>query len=345
MDTLFQNIALLIAFGIVFSIPLLLILLANLGEKYQAARYITIGIVALIGLLLIACAPLTLLGAAFTVMDTGAPAPPMAMDPLLAAFTALVFAATGIASLLPMIPAVRRLLAHIIPIRPESIVNGVALSLSILVAGFSVASLPSAFTIAEPTAEAQLALESLNILPLVWLQNIFFVLYGFVGVGIALRRPFWDTMGRLGLGPLTWRRVSIAVGAWLGLLLMDQMVSLMWRAVSPAQFEEFGNLTDALFGSFISIPGALTIGLAAGIGEEILFRGALQPRLGIILTSLLFMIVHAQYGLTPALFQIFIVGIILGLIRKYENTTTTILVHALFNASSILLALYFPDFP
>ena len=57
------------------------------------------------------------------------------------------------------------------------------------------------------------------------------------------------------------------------------------------------------------------------------------------------MIVHAQYGLTPALFQIFIVGIILGLIRKYENTTTTILVHALFNASSIPLALYFPDFP
>lgn len=344
MNSLLQNIALLIVFGIVLSIPLLLILLANLGEKYPSARYITIGIMVLMGLLLMACAPLMVLGALVTPLDTGAPAPPMMMDPLLAAFMALVFAATGVASLLPLIPAVRRVLAHIIPIRPESIVNGVALSLAILVAGFSVASLPSAFTIAEPTAETQLALESFNTLPLVWLQNVFFVLYGFVGVGVALRRPFWDTMGRLGLGPLTWRRVGIAIGAWLGLLLMDQMVSLVWRTLSPLQYQEFGNLTDALFGSFISIPGALTIGLAAGIGEEILFRGALQPRLGIILTSLLFMIVHAQYGLTPALLQIFIVGVILGLIRKYENTTTTILVHALFNASSVLLALYFPNF-
>lgn len=345
MNALFQNIALLIVFSIVLSLPLLLIVLANLGEKYQAARYITIGIVVVIGLLLIACAPLTLLGALFPQLDPGAPAPPMAMDPLLAAFMALVFAATGFTSLLPMIPAVRRLLAHVIPIRPESIVNGVALSLAILVAGLSVASLPSAFTIAEPTVESQAVLENLNTLPLVWLQNVFFVLYGFVGVGVALRRPFWDTMGRLGLGPLTWRRLAIAIGAWLGLLLMDQMVSLVWRTISPAQFQDFGNLTDALFGSFISIPGALTIGLAAGIGEEILFRGALQPRLGILLTSLLFMIVHAQYGLTPALFQIFIVGIVLGLIRKYENTTTTIVIHALFNASSVLLALYFPNFP
>ena len=108
MNSLLQNIALLIVFGIVLSIPLLLILLANLSEKYPSARYITIGIMVLMGLLLMACAPLMVLGALVTPLDTGAPAPPLAMDPLLAAFMALVFAATGAAngSAYKMIPAI-----------------------------------------------------------------------------------------------------------------------------------------------------------------------------------------------------------------------------------------------
>jgi hypothetical protein len=38
---------------------------------------------------------------------------------------------------------------------------------------------------------------------------------------------------------------------------------------------------------------ALAFGLLAGIPEEILFRGGLQPTLGLILTALLFGIVHA----------------------------------------------------
>lgn len=344
MNSLLQNIALLIVASIVFSIPLALILLANLGEKYQAARMVTIGIVAVLGLLLMACGPLTMLSAVLG--DPNAMgAAGVAFSPLLALFIGIILLGTGLVSLLPLVPAVRRTLAYIIPIRPESIVGGVALSLAIMVAGVSLASLPSAFTLIEPTVEGQMAMDTLVTLPLLWLQNMFFALYGFVGVGLGVRRGFGPTMERLGLGPLTWQRLSIAVAAWLGLLMLDLMVSLVWRTLAPGQFEDFGRLSDSLFGSFISIPGALTIGLAAGIGEEILFRGALQPRLGIILTSLLFMIVHAQYGLTPALFQIFIVSIVLGLVRKHENTTTTILIHALFNTSSVLLALYFPNFP
>src|SRR5690606_19992823 len=55
---------------------------------------------------------------------------------------------------------------------------------------------------------------------------------------------------------------------------------------------------------------ALLLGLVAGIPEEILFRGAIQPLLGLILTSLLFGALHA---VSPAYFAYAsLAGLLLG---------------------------------
>jgi hypothetical protein len=43
---------------------------------------------------------------------------------------------------------------------------------------------------------------------------------------------------------------------------------------------------------FIAVPDALLLALASGMGEEAFFRGALQPRVGIVWASLLFGCVH-----------------------------------------------------
>ena len=83
--------------------------------------------------------------------------------------------------------------------------------------------------------------------------------------------------------------------------------------------------------------GALILGASAGIGEEAIFRGALQPRYGIVIPSLLFMVLHGpQYGLNVLLLSLFAVSIILGLERKYVNTTAAMITHALFNALQVL---------
>lgn len=339
VDRLILNLVVLIVVFFVFLIPLALILLANLGERSSGARVLSTVGVALICLLVVSCGPLTLISA-FVEPTPGQPRP---MSPLVGAFAALVFMGTGLLALLPLIPYVRRLLAYILPIRAESVVNGLALSLSILVIGASFAQLPMTSSIANPTEDSRQLLDMFVTLPLFWLQGLMFVLYGFFGVGWLVRRGWRDTLSRLGLGRLTATGLSVAISAWIGLFVMDLFISLVWRSLSPGAFEQFGDLTDTLFGPFISIPGAITIGLSAGIGEEILFRGALQPRFGIPLTSFMFMIVHAQYGFTPAILQILIVGFVIGLIRRYTNTTACILVHTLYNATSVLVALYFPN--
>jgi uncharacterized protein len=86
---------------------------------------------------------------------------------------------------------------------------------------------------------------------------------------------------------------------------------------------------------------ALLIGVGAGLGEETLFRGALQPRLGITLTSVLWASVHVQYGPSILLVYIFVLSIGLGILRRRVNTTATFLTHAGYNSLGVLLTYYF----
>jgi membrane protease YdiL (CAAX protease family) len=89
-----------------------------------------------------------------------------------------------------------------------------------------------------------------------------------------------------------------------------------------------GDITTNLFNDLVSPLAALAVSLSAGVGEELLFRGALQPRFGLVLTSLLFAVGHAHYGLSPATVEVFVIGLVLGLVRRRINTTTCIVIHA-----------------
>jgi hypothetical protein len=82
-----------------------------------------------------------------------------------------------------------------------------------------------------------------------------------------------------------------------------------------------------------SLPGVLTLGLAAALGEESVFRGALQPRFGLILTAVLFALLHSNYGITLSTVLVFAVGMVLGLLRQRYNTTASMLAHAIYNIS------------
>jgi len=62
-----------------------------------------------------------------------------------------------------------------------------------------------------------------------------------------------------------------------------------------------------------------------------LFRGALQPRLGLVVTALLFTSIHTQYSISFDTLGVFVLALGLGLIRKYTNTTTSGMCHAAYN--------------
>jgi membrane protease YdiL (CAAX protease family) len=100
-------------------------------------------------------------------------------------------------------------------------------------------------------------------------------------------------------------------------------------------------LTEQLLGSLFMTPlGILTIGLAAGLGEETLFRGALQPRFGLALTAIFFALVHSNYGITLSTVIVLLLGIVLGWLRLRYNTSTAMITHAVYNMTLGLLAYF-----
>jgi hypothetical protein len=160
-----------------------------------------------------------------------------------------------------------------------------------------------------------------------------YVVLAFASVGFLVRRDWRGSLGRLGLTamrPADWLAVFAGVVA---LWLSNTGSEWLEKSAFPALWASDQGFTTALAG--IMGPGQmLLLGLSAGIGEEITLRGALQPKLGIALTSLLFATLHVQYSWYGML-SILVFGLILGVIRKRSSTTAAILVHALYDLLAV----------
>lgn len=82
------------------------------------------------------------------------------------------------------------------------------------------------------------------------------------------------------------------------------------------------------------------IALTAAIDEELLFRGVLQPRVGLVWASVLFASFHLQYtchGL-PSVgdVEIVVLGFIFGLLRQRGGLPAAILCHGAYDATILL---------
>ena len=169
------------------------------------------------------------------------------------------------------------------------------------------------------------------------------VVWPFIGVGLGTRRTWRQALQRLGLGPLSWRDVGAALSVSFGLLIWLVVVGVLWQVLSPPDlYEEQTQATDALASGITTLGMAFALSATAAIGEEIAFRGALQPVFGFWATALCFTLFHAQYTLTPAWLLIFGVAVALGWVRQRYNTTTSILTHFLYNFVQLMIALSVP---
>jgi hypothetical protein len=173
-----------------------------------------------------------------------------------------------------------------------------------------------------------------------------FLVVAVLGVGAGVRRSPRQTLARLGYGPISPKQLGVvalfAVSAFALSLAADHLFSLL----QPDLYRDVGRVSRALFdprglSPVSAVLFALLIGLGAGLGEETLFRGAVQPALGILPTSLLFASMHVQYGPSLLLGYIFLLSIGLGLLRRYINTTASFVAHASYNVLSILAAYFF----
>jgi hypothetical protein len=241
---------------------------------------------------------------------------------------------TALLAFLPLSHGVRRWLARWLPIDPDSVVHMTALAFAVYQIGLSLGQIA---LIGGPQSLMQAGM-ALTIWDIV-LSEVPLILLGLVGVGLLIRRDGRSTLERLGLRRLTLKQVLLAAGVSVLLLGLDFVVNWAWQAMDPTNFDLVQKVSDNLFGGLATVGGAIALGLSAGIGEELLFRGAVQPRLGLVLTALLFAIGHLQYGLSIATLEVFVIGLVLGVVRKRTHTTVCILIHAAYNTVGMLLGM------
>lgn len=167
-------------------------------------------------------------------------------------------------------------------------------------------------------------------------QLIYFIVLSLVGVGFLMRRTLSETLKRLGLVLLSKNGISKIIGFTVLLIFVNFLFEQIGATLGLVDLAADKEANRLILQNFRSIGNMLILALAAGIGEEILFRGALQPKFGIFFTTLLFTLVHGQYQWW-GLLNVFALGLVLAYQRKISNTTSTVISHAFYDIIGLVL--------
>jgi len=217
----------------------------------------------------------------------------------------------------------RERIARILPIEPDNPVHALALVLAVLLFGTQLTSI--VFTSLDAATQSALSLGDLIS------QEVPFLILAAAGVGLFMRRNLPQAAERLGLVVPAWWHVVLAVAAAGAFFAFGVGMDWLSHAWTPDVARQVDSTTQRLFGQLNTPVGIAVLALAPGICEEVMFRGALQPRLGLIATALLFTCIHTQYGLSLDALSVFVIALGLGLIRKFTNTTTSVISHVSYN--------------
>jgi uncharacterized protein len=244
-------------------------------------------------------------------------------------FMILIGAAIGIS----LLPPFRALLSRVMPINAKSMPDMVGLALMLAISVTTIWTIELTFANGNGEDEIASVGEASVILQAVLLVGI-----AYFGIGGAINRGFSDVIDRLGLHRPTAQQVVISVALIIPIFIVSAIGGVLTDIFQPGLTDDIQEIMGEVTADLITIQGALLIGLTAGIGEEILFRGAIQPRYGLIFTSIVFTLIHVQYGFSFVLLGLFLTSIILGIQRQKMNTTCCIITHSVYNFSVVMIS-------
>jgi membrane protease YdiL (CAAX protease family) len=147
-------------------------------------------------------------------------------------------------------------------------------------------------------------------------------------LGLAARRPHLEAGIGLGLGLLVWPLLMLCM-----LVVVGTLYALGGEELLPQQ-------PPPLIVWIAGMPAGLKVALAlsAGVVEELFFRGFLQPRVGIGVSTLLFVLAHLSYDQPFLLVGVTILSLVFaGLVWWRQNLWPAVAAHFLFDAVQLLI--------
>jgi hypothetical protein len=331
--------------GLVQSVPFAgLALLGYAGRRREWAAVLA-GLV-LCGLLGLVAGGTGLFTLILFVQQAPKGAPGIAVSPVQLAGVGFAGLTGVLVGMLALVPAVRQWAARCTPLEPRSLVHALALGLvaGTIVIGFGqlivLGAQPLMLSLlkVDPNFAREIAKSNLQASMLYGL--LWTVIGAVFAVGFPLARNARDAFERLGLVKPTLKQVGAALGIAVLLVgvsaLLDTAIGGVWRLAGWPRTD--ASAFEVLIKPLITPAGAVVIGVTAGIGEEVTARGALQPRLGIVLSNLFFTALHAYQYSFDGLLSVFVIGVVLGIVRSRSNTTTACIVHGVYDFILVMAA-------
>jgi membrane protease YdiL (CAAX protease family) len=130
------------------------------------------------------------------------------------------------------------------------------------------------------------------------------------------------------------------VGAWLAVLASVLVFALVLSALSGEEL--LPQAPPAVIPWLAGRPILLRLAIAASAGlvEELFFRGFLQPRIGIGLSTLFFALAHLSYDQPIMLVGVTLLSVLYGLLTRWrQNIWPAIVAHFLFDAIQLLVVI------
>lgn len=124
-----------------------------------------------------------------------------------------------------------------------------------------------------------------------------------------------------------WADINIIIiGGTAGIIVV--LIDLALMRVLPSSYYDDGGLNNKIFRS-PSLFQIAFITMLVAFSEEILFRGVIQTHFGLIVSSIIFALVHYRYLFNWFLFlNVVLLSFLIGFVYYFtENLVVTILMH------------------
>jgi len=186
--------------------------------------------------------------------------------------------------------------------------------------------------------------------------------FGSVGVGalfvlhiiFAATLVIWYLLGFGGFQSFTWtrqfglavkavwREIGIGLGAgiagWMAVIAALLAVGAVVMTLGGE--DALPQTAPPMISWIVGLPIVVRLGvsLSAGLFEELFFRGFLQPRVGIGLSTVFFVLAHANYEQPMMLLGVGLLSLIFAALVKWrQNIWAAVTAHAVFDAIQLLI--------
>lgn len=139
-----------------------------------------------------------------------------------------------------------------------------------------------------------------------------------------------------------WREIGlglvVGVGAWFVVLVAMTLLALVLWWLGGAELLPTEPPSVVPWIAALPIAVRLLVSLSAGVVEESFFRGLLQPRFGILMSTALFVLAHASYEQPLMLVGITLLSLIYGFLVVWRQSIwAAMAAHTLFDAMQLLV--------